>query len=424
MARRLSSNTDRSNHIDLEAGLPFYLILYLVMVGAYVAALVYEPSLREPARLVLFTALMLAHAGLHWFGPHLAVSARQANRWGWMLAYFVVQGALVFAIGRLTQLQGLIMGLYFALVGESAGAFWPELRAITLAAAFYIGLMTLNIVMLWGWQTLAQISPMLAGMAVFVIVYVLLYVRQVEARKRAQEMVQELEIAHRRLQEYAAQVKELTVSQERQRMARELHDTLAQGLAGLILQLEAADSHLENSNPARAQAVVQQAMERARTTLHEARRAIQALRPAELEQGNLIDALGQVIDQFAAQAGVRMTFDVNAGPLVVPPDVAQDVLRIVQESLTNVGRHAQASHVRVRLARQGEGLQIVIEDDGLGFDPAEASTQPGCFGLAGMQERAQRLGGELRVESERGQGTRVVLAVEGGEERKGREGRK
>jgi len=195
-------------------------------------------------------------------------------------------------------------------------------------------------------------------------------------------------------------------------MARELHDTLAQGLAGLILQLEAADSHLESGNPIRAQGVVQQAMQRARTTLQEARRAIQSLRPAALEQGDLMDALRREIHQFAADTGVRTTFAVGAEPPDVSPGMAQDILRIVQESLSNVARHAQASYVRVRLAENGDGLVVVVQDDGIGFDPAEGLERPGCYGVAGMQERARRLGGALRVESAPGEGTRVILRIE------------
>jgi len=92
--------------------------------------------------------------------------------------------------------------------------------------------------------------------------------------------------------------------------------------------------------------------------------------------------------------------------------MAQDILRIVQESLTNVSRHAHASHVLVRLAWSSGGLQVMVQDDGVGFDPAQGLGRPGCFGLAGMQERARRLGGELWVESELGRGTKVMLRIE------------
>ena len=196
-------------------------------------------------------------------------------------------------------------------------------------------------------------------------------------------------------------------------MARELHDTLVQGVAGLILQLEAADSHLEGGNTPRGQAVVQQALQRARETLHDARRAIQALRPVALEQGTLVEAVGNEVDRFAAASGIQIAYNVDGRPPSLSPEVAQDVLRIVQESLRNARRHAQASEVQVRLAGDAGRFAVTIQDDGVGFDPAQVRGRPGFYGLVGMQERAERAGGNLSVDSAPGRGTTVVLRLEG-----------
>jgi NarL family two-component system sensor histidine kinase YdfH len=407
MSQRFSLGAGRATRDEgALAGRPFYLILYLVMIAGYVTALVSDGSLRDPVRLVPFTAMLLVHGGLYW------LSQRWTAFENWWWAYFVVQAALAFGIGLLARGHWFPAALYLPLAGQMAGALWPRLRAVALTAVLCFALLAVNLIMSWGLQAFVQFWPIGVLTLAFVLIYVVLFVRQEQAREQAQALLQELEVAHRQLQEYAAQVEELSVGRERQRMARELHDTLAQGLAGLILQLEAADSHLEGGNPTRAQEVVQQAMQRARTTLHEARRAIQSLRPAALEQGSLIDALGREIDQFAATTGVRTAFEVDAGPPHVSPETAQDILRIVQESLSNVARHAQASHVRVRLAENGHGLAVVVvQDDGVGFDPAEGLERPGCYGVAGMQERARRLGGALRMESAPGEGTSVVLRI-------------
>ena len=408
MKQRFLSLIGWSSGEDLAIGGPFYLLLLVVMVAAYVIVLINDPSMRQPGPLALFTGLMVAHGGLRLWGLRLVQHQRR-----WLVVYFLLQGGLVFAIGYLAQLEGLILAFYLALVGESAGMFWPDRRAIALAASFFVLLLLLNVSVIWGMDVLAGILPVLGLMLAFVLIYVVLYIRQVQAREDAQALLEKLEAAHGQLRQYAAQVEELTISQERQRMARELHDTLAQGLAGLILQLEAADSYLESDNGVQARAVVQQAMQRARTTLQEARRAIQALRPVALEQGNLVDALGHEVDQFSATTGIRATFEVSAAPPSVPPEAALDILRIVQEALSNVGRHAQAQHALVRLARAGGMVQVVVQDDGLGFDPGEGLDRPGCFGLAGMRERAERIGGTLQVESERGKGTSVVLSMTG-----------
>lgn len=394
---------------DVAAGGPFYLFLFLVLLVAYVAVLVTIESMRQPGPLAWFTGLMLAHAVLH------GLSVLLVQRRRWIPAYCLVQGALAFAIGYLTQSGAVIMGLNMALVGQAVGILWPNWRATAGAASLFIALTLLNVVLLWGPGSLLQFVPALGGVLVFVLLYVVLYLRQVRTREEAQALLQELEIAHGQLKDYAERVEELTISQERQRMARELHDTLAQGVAGLVLQLEAVDSHLDAGRAERAQAVLRQAMQRARLTLHDARRAIQALRPVALEHGNLVAALGQEVDQFAATPGVRATFVDDSGPMDLPPDVAQEILRIVQEGLRNIARHAQASHVLVKLASDARGIRVVVQDDGVGFDPAGTWERPGRFGVAGMRERAERIGGTLQVESESGQGTQLTLVVAGGE---------
>ena len=400
-------NKELSISEEIAGSWPFFALLTLVLAAGYITALSSNPPLREPARLVLFTTLMLLHGSLYWLIMHLIRSRR------WLPAYFVVQGALVFVLGVLTPGHWLVIALYMSLTGLVTGTLWPNLRASVLGALLCFAFLMLSLAIpTWELQALVQFLPIAGFMMLFVFIYVALLVRQVEARENAQALLHELEIAHQQLQDYANQVEELTISQERERMARELHDTLAQGLAGLILQLEAADSHLESENLPRAQAVVQQAMQRARTTLDEARRAIQALRPSALEDGDLIHALQREIDQFTATTGVLTTFDVADGLPELPADLAQNVLRIIQESLTNTVRHADASHVLVRIAADAGKLQVIIQDDGVGFDLDEGAARPGCFGLAGMHERAQRVGGELYLESAPAEGTKVVLSIE------------
>jgi NarL family two-component system sensor histidine kinase YdfH len=405
MEQRSVSEVERLKR-DEWAGWPFLAITSLVIVTGYVTAFSSIPSLQQPVRLALFTVLMVAHGGLYWLSPNLF---RPRGR---LLAYLAVQAVLASVVGLLTPGHWLVLGLYMGVTGQAVGALWPDLRAIALVVFLCVVLSAYHLAAAWGLQELVRFVPYLGIMLAFVLIYVILFVRQVQARQRAQALLHELEAAHRQLQAYADRVEELTISQERQRMAQELHDTLAQGLAGLIMQLEAIDSHLESGNPRRAQETVQQAMQRARATLHEARRAIQALRPAALEQGSLVDALGREVDQFAATTGVRATFQVDAGPPNVPPEAARGILRIVQESLTNIARHAHASHVVVRLQENDHVLRMTVQDDGSGFDPIEALEQPGCFGLAGLRERAQRIGGVLQVESAPGRGTGIVLEIE------------
>jgi len=150
------------------------------------------------------------------------------------------------------------------LIGETIGLLREKSRWLVAAVAGLLGLSFLNYLLLegrgeWYWWLLATLP-----MTFFVAVYVILYSRQAEARQQAQLLLKDLETANRQLTEYAARVEDLTIANERQRMARELHDTLSQGLAGLILQLEAADAHLVGNRPERVRAILQQSMEKAR----------------------------------------------------------------------------------------------------------------------------------------------------------------
>jgi signal transduction histidine kinase len=131
-----------------------------------------------------------------------------------------------------------------------------------------------------------------------------------------------------------------------------------------------------------------------------------------LEQTGLVDALGREVDAFAVTTGIQAAFQVGSGPLNVPPAAAQDVLRIVQESLTNVARHADATHVTVRVEARDDRLRVAVQDDGSGFEPDQVVGQPGSYGLRGIKERADHIGGDLQVHSTPGRGTTVALELE------------
>ena len=386
---------------------PFFVMVSLVIGVGYVAALRSAESLREPTRMAVFTALVLLTTGLYWLSPYLVVSKR------WLWTFFAVQGAVTFSIGLLTADHWLVMGLYPALVGIAIGSFWGDLRSLAVVVTLCLLLLAVNIVVGPGLDQLLILLPFIGFSFVFVLVYVVLFVRQVDARTTAQGLLDDLEIAHGQLGEYAAQVEELTLIHERERMGRELHDTLAQGLAGLIMQLEAADCHLEGGDTEQARAVLQQATQRTRTTLHEARRAIQALRASVLDRQDLAEAVCREVDQFIATTEISCRYEVGAASTNVPPDTAQHILRIVQESLSNVTRHARASEVEVRLESTEGVLRVAVHDDGVGFDPAAKHEG---FGLAGMRERAAQIGSELHIDSSAGVGTTVELIMPGGEE--------
>lgn len=379
----------------------FFLIIVLMLAGLYANALYTMPDLRAPGKLLLLTGLVLIHGVLHWFSALLAYRPKMSP------PYLMVQGVLAFAIVSIIRTTTFSAILFSILIGEAVGVI-RERRTAAVVVAFQLFLWATNFVWLYGWKELPSWGLSILLIVSMIVFYVLLFVRQAEARARAETLLQELESAHRQLAEYAANVEELTLATERERVARELHDTLAQGLAGLILQLEAADAHLAGERPARAQQIVQQAMAGARATLSDSRRVIDDLRTGEGEPERLAQAVQKEVSRFTDATGIPCALELDLPPSV-PAEISEHTQRIVAEGLTNIARHAQANRANLIVTSQNDGLLIKIADDGIGFDPKAANS--GHYGLIGMRERARLVGGSLVIESAPKQGTILRLQL-------------
>ena len=387
---------------DVREARVFFIIVTLVLGGSAILAINSLPALRAPARLIPFVILLAVHIALYWLSPAFMLSLRRA------VAFLAGQAVLVFIITLFPRDLSMILSLYPALLGIAVGML-REKRRIVAVIIVWLCLATLNLILVLGIAILPTWLFFAPPLTFFVVIYVVLYLRQVEARERAQTLLRELEVAHRALADYAARVEELTLAAERQRMARELHDTLAQGVAGLVLQLEAVDSHLAAGRAERAQGIVQQAMARARATLAEARQAIGDLR-AVPSAANLVDALHHEVTRFTDATGIPCTLDLALTNLL-PEATAEHLVRIVAEGLTNIARHAQAARAWVDVTESDGGVTLEVGDDGVGFDPAAAFDQPSHYGLLGMRERARLAGGTLAVESAPDAGTRVKIML-------------
>jgi signal transduction histidine kinase/ligand-binding sensor domain-containing protein len=201
------------------------------------------------------------------------------------------------------------------------------------------------------------------------------------------------------------------VLEERARLAREIHDTLAQGFVGISSQLDAVAMCMpEETTPARK--FLDLARRMARHSLTEARRAVMDLRSAALENQDLAAAIQSGTRQWTAGSGVEVEVDVDGSRAEIPEEMEQHLLRIAQEAVANVLKHAGAKRIWIKLHLEARKLYLRIKDDGRGFDQNGVfSTLGGHFGLIGMRERAERLGGELRLASHPGEGTEVEVSV-------------
>jgi signal transduction histidine kinase len=244
-----------------------------------------------------------------------------------------------------------------------------------------------------------------------------------EQSRRRRESVDELTRANRQLEEalaenaglhrqLVAQAREAGVLDERQRLAREIHDTLAQGLAGIVTQLQAAEQAGGGSADWRRH--VATARELARESLSEARRSVHAIRPEPLEGARLPEAIGDVTRRWSAQHGVPADVTTTGEVQPLRPEIEVTLLRTAQEALANVAKHAGASRVGLTLSYMGDLVTLDVRDDGAGFEPAGAPPErngDGGFGLAAMRQRVHRVAGTLAVESEPGAGTAVSACV-------------
>ena len=201
------------------------------------------------------------------------------------------------------------------------------------------------------------------------------------------------------------------VLEERGRLAREIHDTLAQGFVGISSQLDAVALTL-NGRVDLARKHLELARKMARHSLTEARRSVMDLRASALEGHDLPAALSEAAHQWTAGSPVEIRVNVEGENRPLPEETEQHLLRIAQEAVTNAVKHSSASQVNIHLEMAQRKLSLRVADNGRGFEQDEAFSEVGGhFGLLGMRERAERLGGELRLHSEPGQGTEVAVTV-------------
>jgi len=224
-----------------------------------------------------------------------------------------------------------------------------------------------------------------------------------ESRERA-ELIAELESAR---DELAAANHTRGVMAERERMAREIHDTLAQGFASIVMLAQAATAEARR-NPAAAQRRLAAIEDVARENLSEARALVATFAPLDLGSTTLRDAVRRLAERFSRETGLSVDVDIPDLVSGLSRDQEVVLLRAAQEALTNVRRHADARHVRIRLLAGQGAAQVEIVDDGVGFSPAEPT---GGFGLEGMRGRVAEVGGQLDVRSSPGAGTQVVVHV-------------
>lgn len=225
---------------------------------------------------------------------------------------------------------------------------------------------------------------------------------------RLREQRESLRAANANLAHYASTLEQLTVSRERNRLARELHDTLAHSLTAISVSLETAKAYFD-IDISKSRDLVESSLQATHLGVDETRRALKALRSSALEDLGLRLAIQRAAESAAARFHLELTLALQEPLPSLSPDVEQTIYRIAQEAIENIVNHSRAKKFSLSLAGS-EHITLVIQDDGVGFDP-KSSDSSGHFGLVGLRERAELAGGKLNIISAKGQGTQVVLTI-------------
>ncbi|MBN8581600.1 MAG: sensor histidine kinase [Anaerolineae bacterium] len=382
---------DTNSRQDSFIAYPFYIFISLLL-GSIITFSIRELWISASWMYAVgLGILFLAHIGLFW------MNIREYENLRWFYFYYPAQIVLIVIMVNLPFVSTIHLTLLgssvLCLIGEALGLWGNTRRSLYLGIflfVFIVGMVYLQVGREGIW---IAISNLLVNGG-FIVLLMVMYNQQLAERQKAVELAESLESANAKLAAYNAKIESLTLQNERQRMARELHDTLAQGVAGLVLQLEAVKAHLGANRTERASAIVEQSITRARSTLAESRAAIDDLRAAST---NVSDAVREKIERFKQATGISCEMEISINENQLPFETTNHALNILSESLTNIARHAQATQVKVVFIIQDQNMQLEVRDNGIGFDVNQKPD--GSYGLIGMHERARLTGGMLSIES-------------------------
>ncbi|HEY0754347.1 MAG TPA: sensor histidine kinase [Ktedonobacteraceae bacterium] len=352
-----------------------------------------------------FLCLLALYGILLWAG----LSTRKAYLLWPILS---IQGLLACTTGFLLPALSIVMpvSLLLVLILEACAIF-KQSRTVLVFSGVMLICFLLTALLAWKQGRVWDESSLSIAVALILLVagflflggFFLLYTRLAHLHAT-------IETAYARLEQASAHIEELTLVTERQRMARELHDTLAQGLAGIILQLGVIHAHARARDDDSVQVLLAQTLATARETLANARSAIDDLRVNDPALTSLVAVVQTEAQHFTFLTGIPCTTEPDLLSLLAP-EHGEHVIGVIRESLTNVARHAHARQAWVRVFKEKETVLLEIGDNGSGFDPALAAMQSGHYGLLGLRERARLADAQLTVLSAPGQGTSIQLRM-------------
>lgn len=318
--------------------------------------------------------------------------------------YLFLQGIIIFSLSVVIKgnYQAAYLGLIPMIIAQSI-QLWNDIRKSFYSASYFYLIYCATIIFNNGYTELLHSISLLILISFSILVYGHLYSNQVRAFEKTQRLLVELETANDKLEEMARE-------SERQKIARDIHDTLLQGMAGILMKMEALDIHLANGNMEKSQMIAKKIADHTRESLKESREIIQGLRLHHANRNDLGEAIEREIEIFRRQAAVKIKLN-KTGSSYSSIVFEKNIAYIFREILTNITKHAKATQVNIIVSLEYEQVIIRVEDNGIGFDYQHFHSIYGHYGILGMQERAKAINGKLIIESEKQCGTCITLIV-------------
>ena len=374
--------------------LPFFWFLTFILTGFFLIVIFSTPNLIL-LNIILSSLLMLLFIAMFWVS--IALDMFKIKEFA---GYLTIQIAL--CIGMVLLLHNnfvLLSAFSMSLIGQMTGIPFSMTRKMITISFLALGMLT----GLWiiDPTILTDPLPFITGVTVIIIfqlVFTTVYNQTSDAKRKLEEANEKLEIAN-------IKIEQMTRTEERQRIARELHDTLAQGLTGIILQLDAVDHYLDKGNAAKAQELVQRSMKAARDTLAESREVIDDLRLTTSDK-TLIERINQLIKSENTQFSFTTAISF---PLTLKEETL--IEKLISECVLNIHKHAQAKTANINISSDKNQVTLTITDDGVGFIPEKIVNKTGHYGLMGMRERVQSVDGCFELHAQPGKGSQVTITI-------------
>ncbi|WP_142397167.1 sensor histidine kinase, partial [Staphylococcus succinus] len=319
--------------------------------------------------------------------------------------YMIIMNILILLASILMNeaMPAILIGLYSLLIGQSVSLYSEKWKIIVhlIISLFIICFM---ILITGNSNNLFMYLIILIPIMTSVLGFSFMFYKQVNAKLEMENTLNEIELAYQ-------QVEYLTLLNERQRLARDLHDTLAQGVAGYIMQLEALENYLNNNNIKKSKEIVNYSKSTARETLNEAREAIDNLRLQASSTINYSQSLNDYIKHKISNDNFEYKINIKEID-TVSPFIFEHIKKIIGESIANIKKHAQANCIKIDIQRTKiNDICIRVEDDGVGFEVNSIKHLKNNYGLEGLKERVEILDGKINIFSTKGKGTIINVLL-------------